>query len=192
MVWRWCILVALVAGCASRGESTAERRAGQSPVEREFAARVGEYVALHRRVAREQPAAKQTDDAAAIKQRQQALAAAIRQARPQPDAGAIFTPPVAAELRGVIEADLKETGTAAVADTAPEEKPDARLGVYAAYPDDQPLASVPPVLLSRLPPLPEELEYRFIGRRLVLVDREANMVVDYLPAAVPAQPRAQP
>jgi hypothetical protein len=46
-------------------------------------------------------------------------------------------------------------------------------------------AAVPSVLLDRLPALPEEVQYRFIGRDLVLVDVDANLVVDILPDALP-------
>jgi hypothetical protein len=42
---------------------------------------------------------------------------------------------------------------------------------------------VPPQLLQVLPPLPPELQYRIIGRSLVLWDHHANLVVDYLPGA---------
>jgi hypothetical protein len=34
--------------------------------------------------------------------------------------------------------------------------------------------------------LPAELEYRFVGRDLVLVDSHAGLVVDVLPDALPA------
>jgi hypothetical protein len=43
----------------------------------------------------------------------------------------------------------------------------------------------PPPVLFGLPRLPEELQYRFVGRDLVLVDVEANLVVDVLPDAFP-------
>ena len=58
--------------------------------------------------------------------------------------------------------------------------------VNAEYPKNAPLSTVPPTLLEKLPKLPSELEYRFVGRTLILRDREANMIVDYLKEAVPA------
>jgi hypothetical protein len=42
-----------------------------------------------------------------------------------------------------------------------------------------------PALLAVLPALPEELEYRFIGRDLVLVDVHADLIVDVLKDALP-------
>jgi hypothetical protein len=48
-----------------------------------------------------------------------------------------------------------------------------------------PLSTVPPTVLLQLPPLPEELEYRFVGRTLILRDSIANLIVDFIPNAVP-------
>jgi hypothetical protein len=39
---------------------------------------------------------------------------------------------------------------------------------------------VPPQVLAVLPKLPEELEYRFIGPRLILLDIHAHTVADYI------------
>ena len=42
-----------------------------------------------------------------------------------------------------------------------------------------------PQILQALPPLPEELEYRFIQTTLILLDVHAHIIVDYLTGAVP-------
>src|SRR5262249_52814705 len=41
-----------------------------------------------------------------------------------------------------------------------------------------------------LPPLPRQLEYSFAGRALLVRDADANVIVDFLPDALPAQPPA--
>jgi hypothetical protein len=43
-----------------------------------------------------------------------------------------------------------------------------------------------PSLLWRLPPLPPEVEYRFLANDLVLIDIRAGLVVDILRAVLPA------
>jgi hypothetical protein len=53
------------------------------------------------------------------------------------------------------------------------------------HPDKAPLSSVPPGLLLNLPQLPKGLEYRFLGRHLILLDSMANLIVDYLLDVVP-------
>ena len=52
------------------------------------------------------------------------------------------------------------------------------------YPDGAPLATMPPLLLLQLPALPAELEYRFLGNALILLDVDANLIVDFIPNAL--------
>jgi len=59
------------------------------------------------------------------------------------------------------------------------------LAVNAIYPDAAPASNVPPSLLLKLPPLPEEVRYSFIGRALILRDSEANVILDFIPDVVP-------
>jgi type II secretory pathway component PulJ len=40
-------------------------------------------------------------------------------------------------------------------------------------------------ILLRLPVLPKELQYRFVGGYLLLLDKEARMIVDFMAGAVP-------
>ena len=65
------------------------------------------------------------------------------------------------------------------------------LRVNTPWPADAPRATVPPQLLSSLYPLPEGLEYRFLDRHLVLLDGEANLVVDYILDVVPTVVRGR-
>jgi hypothetical protein len=58
------------------------------------------------------------------------------------------------------------------------------LTVNRPYPTSIPLVTVPAQLLAELPPLPEALEYRLVDRRLLLRDRDANLIVDVL-AGIP-------
>jgi hypothetical protein len=45
--------------------------------------------------------------------------------------------------------------------------------------------TTPPALLNRLPPLPQELAYRIVGRDLTLKDTKAGLIVDLIPNAIP-------
>jgi len=49
-----------------------------------------------------------------------------------------------------------------------------------------PLSTMPADVLKVLPKLEEEIEYRFIGRHLILLDPHAHVVVDLVPNAMPA------
>ena len=59
------------------------------------------------------------------------------------------------------------------------------LRVNDTYPEKLPLQTTPPTLLLNLPKLPEELDYRVVGNNLVLRDVEANLIVDFIPQAIP-------
>jgi hypothetical protein len=60
-----------------------------------------------------------------------------------------------------------------------------RLAVNGRYPDSVPLATMPPQVLAQLPRLPDDLEYRFIASRLILLDVHAHIIVDYIDDALP-------
>jgi hypothetical protein len=47
-----------------------------------------------------------------------------------------------------------------------------------------PFTTVPPTLLRKLPELPEEVAYRILGPSLLIIDRKANMIVDFIPNAI--------
>ena len=40
-------------------------------------------------------------------------------------------------------------------------------------------------LLATLPQLPEDLEYRIVGKDLILRDVHANVIVDFIPGIIP-------
>jgi len=58
------------------------------------------------------------------------------------------------------------------------------IDVNASYPAGAPFPSTPAPLLQTLPTLPRGLEYRIIGRDLVLLDSPANLIVDYYECAL--------
>lgn len=59
------------------------------------------------------------------------------------------------------------------------------LKVNYPYPESKELSQVPPTLLLKLPQLPKEVKYRFVGRHLLLVDSDNSMIVDYTLNALP-------
>jgi len=65
-----------------------------------------------------------------------------------------------------------------------DEEAKVRLAVNARYPATEPLQTLPPNILANLPQLPEDMEYRVVGRALVLRDVDANIIVDFIPNAI--------
>ena len=160
---------------------------------KEFNRRVQKYVEIHRKAVDSVPTPKTSTDPALIVRNQQALAAVIRASRPSAMPGEIFVPRVRPMFVRIIKQQLQgkqgKRARATVLDDgnpkSPESPAKVKLSINADYPADAPLSSVPPSLLMALPSLPEQLEYRFVGRTLILRDTKANIIVDFIEDVVP-------
>ena len=113
----------------------------------------------------------------------------IENARRTSRQGDIFTPGVQTFVRrelGRIFAGAQ--GKQLIASIMDENPVKATLKINARYPDEIPLSTMPPEVLAVLPPLPKTLNYRFISDQLILLDTEAQIVVDYVSKALPVAP----
>ena len=150
---------------------------------RDFQARVASYVELEKQQA---GPVKATDSPSKLEQDKDQRAEKVRSARTGARQGDIFTPEIAAYFRRQIAATLAGHDGRKVRSTLrhAEPLPDLHLEVNARYPQNIPLQSTPPTLLLNLPRLPDKLQYRIVGRALLLYDTEADLIVDYVPNAV--------
>lgn len=156
------------------------------PIRHTFLQRVDEYVALHRRLEGPLPPEVVTADPEALLAPRRALAAAICKARADARQGDIFSPAMARQFRIVVAGALLEGGIEDMLASVEDEnavKIPAR--VNADYPAGASISLMPPCLLEALPPLPPELEYRFLGRDLIMWDVHAGLIVDFVPRAIP-------
>jgi hypothetical protein len=153
----------------------------------EFQEEVDEYVELHRRVARSVPPLSAQATPEMIDAHQRALGRAIQQARKNATVGDIFEREVRPVLRRLLHGLFAGVEGQTLRMSVMEENPGetVKLVINGRYPDTFPLSSVPPQILKALPPLPLELEYRFIQSSLILLDVDAHIIVDYLTGAVP-------
>lgn len=150
----------------------------------DFTKRINQYIDVRKAADAGTPALKKTDDPAHIRIAQQQLAERIRAARASAKHGDVFTPAIAAHFRRLLRPEAKEPGTkAAIADDKPAAGTVA-FKVNASYPDKEPLSTVPPNVLQSLPKLPDDVEYRFVGKHLVLRDSRANLIIDYITDAI--------
>jgi len=159
------------------------RAAVAQPAHAEFLADVDRYVGLRQRVEATMTQQQVTLDAASILAREQTLGAAMQAARPMASQGELFGTQATIDFRRILSADLGRRSTSAVtgisadaATTAPQ--------VNAIYSPVLALPTFPPLLLSTLPRLPDDLEYRFMAGHLIIRDTRANTIVDYLPNAL--------
>ncbi len=149
-----------------------------------FSERVTAYLALQKKVEGTLPSQKQTNDSSKIGVHVTELANGIRAARVNAKPGDVFNG-AAEQFRQIIQEDAKDRSVRdafAAMQEVPKRTPPR---VNADYPQTAALATVPPLILKRLQRLPDGLEYRFMGRDLILRDTKANLIVDLLHEAVP-------
>ena len=193
------VLSSAIVGCEAAGapdDQTPAKTAAQSGAAKvnpdaqllaDFSSRIDSYMALHNRLKKDAPKLKETKDPAQIKASQDGLAKKIQEARRDAKQGEIFTPEIRTLFRRLMYPETKgvegRENKAAMAEEKSELK-DVSLKVNAAYPDSAPLMTVPPNILAALPKLPEDLEYRFVNRHMILLDVHANIIVDYVLNAI--------
>jgi hypothetical protein len=163
--------------------------ARQQPAIAQFHQNVQDYQTLHEEAAATLPPRRVARSGADLVKRTAALAQAIRDRRPEACDGDIFAPEVQKELRRRIGLALRAqgvTGPELVTRLEREVVPGGRPPVVNEPFAWQLGAMMPPYLLAALPRLPAVLQYRLVGRDLILLDIDANLVVDILRDAVGA------
>jgi len=195
----------LAAGCSSTStETIAPPQTTEMDAEtlRKFQHEIEEYVELRQSALKQIPPINPKSTPAEIEAHQKALTQAIIAYRRGAKRGDIFKPEVEAAIRRTLHREFasaqgpallkdikqgnpKVEGNPLPKDPTKEVKPPVTVAVNALYPASAPFSSVPPSLLLKLPLLPEQVRYRFIGRALILRDTEANVILDYIPDVVP-------
>jgi hypothetical protein len=182
----------VVVYCTVLGAQTASHAAPEvnqdSLVAASFDNQVKEYMKLRHTAKAGIPVLKRTDSAHKINQHQRLLASSIRASRPEAKQGEIFTPEISQLFKRLISIAYQGTNAARINASLRHDEPvtDVRVRVNAVYPENVPLQTTPPSILLNLPHLPPELDYRIVGRELVLRDVEADIIVDYIPGAIPS------
>lgn len=156
------------------------------PAVKAFQKRVKEYVELRERLEGKLPNLPAETSPEKIQAHQAAFEKLVRDARMGAKPGDVFTADITAiirrsireEFKGKDRKDLKETALEADTKGVP-------LRVNYPYPESKELAQTPPTLLMKLPQLPKQMRYRLVGRHLLLVDRENNLIIDYMLNALP-------
>lgn len=152
-----------------------------------FKNRVAGYVALHHECVRRLRRRGVEPDSNGGATFREALVDSIRFARRGAQPGDILCPALAPRILQLVRADLAARERLEQ-EAILAEVPQLPVRVNDRYPPGAPLATTPPRLLLRLPPLTPELQYRFVGRTLILLDVDARLVVDVLPDALLCHP----
>ena len=152
----------------------------------EFVARVEAYNQLRAKLMGDLPRLPDKATAEEVEKRQVALQGLIAAARKGAKPGDVFAPDMQGAVRTLMARVFAEPKQRAeLRATIKDENPTGvKLVVNARYPD-APVVTMPPEVLKNLPTLPKDLEYRFVGESLILLDTLSHLIVDVMSYALP-------
>ena len=200
-IYAYAVTMCIIAACSSSSAQQASRADTQqmpkgsnvnpdAGVVADFKKRVDDYVKLREKAEAAAPAdLQEKSKPAEINAAEKNMAQKVREARPAAKPGDIFTPATQAMFRRLLKPPLTKGIEGAdnkkiMKDDAPAAN-EVPFKVNAEYPKEAPLSTVPPDVLMSLPPLPEDVQYRFAGKHLLLFDVKANIIVDFMLNAIP-------
>jgi DNA integrity scanning protein DisA with diadenylate cyclase activity len=152
-----------------------------------FEKRVKDYASLRESLEEKMPKLSKEAKPEEIETHKKQFQERVRAARAGAKHGEIFTPEAQALIRRIIKDEFKGRERAEFRDTVLKEAEikAVPLRVNYPYPEGGELLEMPATLLLRLPQLPKQVRYRFVGRNFLLVDRENGLIVDYMTNALP-------
>jgi len=151
-----------------------------------FDGKVKTYVRQREDVRKKLPPLSKDATPEQIQAFQTSLLEHVKAARANAKPGDIFVPQIADYLRRIIKTEFKGTDRAELRKTVlTADTKGVPVRVNYPYPETKELTEMPPTLLLRLPQLPKEVKYRFVGRSLLLVDTDNGLIVDYMVNALP-------
>lgn len=195
------MLSAGLSGCGMTGHDEATIPAPVTPAQKavaspenpdsaileDFNARLDKFVKTQRALLKQAPIPEDATPAQ-IKARQEMLAEQLRMIRKNAKRGDIFTPQVAALFKRLMSPEIKGPEGRETKEALEEEDGEVAevwLKVNGPWPDSEPLTTTPANILSVLPQLPKDVEFRIANKRhLVLRDVDANIIVDFIYNAI--------
>lgn len=152
----------------------------------EFEKSAKEYSKLRERLEEKLPGLSKDATAEQIEVHKASFQKSVQSARNSAKQGDIFTPAVSKVIRTIIKNEFKGKDRLELRKTVLEgDTKGVPLKINFPYPDSKEQIEMPPTLLMALPQLPKQLRFRFLGRSLLLLDRENGLIVDYMTDALP-------
>ena len=144
------------------------------------------YVAVRERVRKQLPKLPDKATSEQIATNKTALRQGVQMTWANAKPGDVFAPAAGVLIKNVIKAEFQGWERSELRKTVLEaDTKGVPLKLNIPYPESKELVEMSPALLLALPQLPKELRYRFIGRNLVILDRDNALIVDYLKDALP-------
>lgn len=151
--------------------------------------RLRQYIEIHLRLEHTLPTLPDDATPEQIDKNQRAFSELVRNERATARKGDIFTsearPVIVRLLATIFGGPDGRQLKASIMDENTVDPVALKLTVNGRYPDTVPLATIPPQVLQTLPELREDLEYRFVGDWLILLDTHAHLIADFIDDALP-------
>jgi hypothetical protein len=191
-IWLLVCLLILASGVAvgQKTQNAALAEPVVSPADKAaidaFEKQVKEYIDLRNKAKANAPKLSKDSTPEQIHAYRTTLEQSVRNARPNAKRGEFFLPATADFIRRTLKTEFQGKDRQQLRETIFEtETQGVVLRVNYPYASSAELSEMPATLLTKLPQLPKELRYRFVGRNMLLVDRESNVIIDYMPDALP-------
>ena len=146
-----------------------------------FLMQIDGYFELRGRLQRTLPAVTVTEDVRQIRRGTRSLARAIRASRRGAVQGEFFTVATSAAFKSALALIMNADVWAVIMDDNPGS---FSHDIDGSYPEGKTHSTMPGIVLASLPPLPDGIEFRFLGRDLILYDAKANTIIDQLNDAI--------
>jgi hypothetical protein len=187
---RWLLTAALIAiAYPTRSATSAPQKPAVNPdaaTIADFMKRVEAYVALHKKVDATLQEPPRDGRPESFIEHERAFARAIQKDRRNAKPGDIFTKPMRNVVRRLLAGVFRgPSGLEIRKSILDEDTALIPLKVNTQYPEGAPFSTMPAQVLKGLPKLPDGLEYRFIGERLILLDAHARLIVDVVTKVFP-------
>jgi hypothetical protein len=152
----------------------------------DFMKRVDHYAELHEKVEsmlQEPSGDGRPED---VVEHQRAFAKLMQKEREYAKPGDIVTKPMRNVVRRLLASVFRgPEGRQIKHSILDENTGNVPVQINSHYPENAPFSSVPPQVLQGLPKLPNVLAYRFIGRRMILLDPHGRLIVDVVDRVFP-------
>jgi hypothetical protein len=193
--YSWQVVVCVLAVAAATLAQSTQNAALAPPVVvspadktaiQTFEKQVKDYVQLRDRVKANAPKLSKDSTPEQIQAYRTALEQSLRTERAGAKRGDLFRPETADYIRRTLKIEFQGKDRQELRKTIFEtELQGVVLRVNYPYAQSAEFSEMPATLLAKLPQLPKEVRYRFVGRNMLLVDRESNVIIDYMPDALP-------
>ena len=151
-----------------------------------FEQRVKDYMKLRNAVKAKLPKLSKDATPQQIESYRENVEAAVRNTRTGARRGDIFNHDGSDYIRRMLKVNFVGKDRVELRNIVFEgETATVKVRVNYPYPEQAELVEMPPTVLLNLPQLPPEVKYRFVGRNLLLVDSETNLILDYMTNALP-------